>query len=76
MEWVFRAIWVLVSLLQAMIKTSTTGQYCIREVGILEEEGNWLYWLIILQTGKIVLLSGWHLALNEKSKSFFANQFE
>ena len=42
----------------------------------MEEEGNWLYWLIILQTGKIVLLSVWHLALNEKSKSFFANQFE
>ena len=76
MEWVFRAIWIFVSLLQAMIKTSTTGQYCIHELGILEEEGNWLYWLIIFQTVKIGLLSAWHLALNERTKSFFANQFE
>ena len=76
MEWVFRAIWIFVSLLQAMIKTSTTGQYCIHEVGILEEEGHWLYWLIIFQTVKIGILSAWHLALNERSKSFFANQFE
>mmetsp|Transcript_13102 Transcript_13102/g.15673 ORF Transcript_13102/g.15673 Transcript_13102/m.15673 type:complete len:123 (+) Transcript_13102:684-1052(+) len=76
MEWVFRAIFVLVSLLQGMIRSSTSGHYCIKEIGVLDLEGTWLFWLILVQLGKIAFLSAWHIVLNQKTKSFFANQFE
>lgn len=48
MEWVFRGLFLLVSLLQAMIRVSTTGQYCISGVGLLSSEGDWLFWLILI----------------------------
>ena len=76
MEWAFRAIFLLVSILQALIRTSTTGQYCIKELGVLELEGDWLYWLIVFQLFKIVVQSAWHIVLNRRSKAFFADQFE
>ena len=76
MEWAFRGFFVLVSLLQLMIKGSKTGHYCIHELGVLAEEGRWLKWLIILQLVKIVLLSIWHVLLNRKKQSFFSNQFD
>ena len=31
MEWVFRLLFVLVCLLQAIIRSSSTGKYCINE---------------------------------------------
>ena len=73
MEWVFRGLYVLVSLLQAMIMSSRTGDYCINELGVLQEEGFWLKWLIIVQVFKIVSLSIWHILLNRKKSSFFSD---
>lgn len=73
MEWVFRGLFILVSLLQMMIMGSATGQYCIKEQGVLQEEGLWLRWLIVVQVSKIVLLSVWHILLNRKKQSFFDN---
>lgn len=67
MEWVFRGLYIIVSLLQAMIMTSKTGQHCINETLVLQEEGHWLKWLIIVQVVKIVMLSVWHILLNHKS---------
>lgn len=76
MEWVFRGLFILVSLLQILIMSSHTGQYCIKEQGVLREEGHWLLWLIIVQVSKIVFLSAWHILLNRKKQSFFDNQFD
>ena len=76
MEWVFRAIFLLVSILQALVRTSTSGQYCIHEIGVLELEGDWLYWLIWFQLFKIAVLSAWHIVLNKRQKAFFADQFD
>lgn len=66
MEWVFRFLLILVSLLQAMIRGSATGQYCTHETELLKEEGEWLGWLIVVQTVKIVMMSVWHVLLNRK----------
>ncbi len=76
MEWVFRALCLLVALLQAMIRSSKTGYYCTHELGVLADEGHWLLCLIVVSIFKIILLSAWHLVLNTRSKSFFADQFE
>jgi len=76
MEWVFRALCLLVALLQLMIRNSNTGNYCINDVKLLYSEGQWLLWLIIVSTFKILLLSAWHLFLNTRSKSFFSDQFD
>jgi hypothetical protein len=76
MEWVFRGLYILVSLLQAMIRNSSTGDYCINETGVLHEEGAWLKWLILVQVFKIVMLSIWHVLLNRKKQSFFSDQFD
>ena len=71
MEWVFRGLFILVSLLQAMIRSSATGQYCIEETELLKEEGQWLGWLILVQTVKILVMSIWHILLNRKKHGFF-----
>ena len=76
MEWVFRGLFLLVSLFQLLIMVSATGKYCIHEVGLLESEGRWLFWLIIVQVCKLVFLSSWHVLLNKKKQSFFSNQFD
>lgn len=39
MEWVFRALCLLVALLQLMIRNSNTGNYCINDVKLLYSEG-------------------------------------
>lgn len=76
MEWVFRALYILLTLLQALIRNSETGDYCINNIGLLHEEGTWLKWLIILQVFKIVILSVWHILLNRKKQNFFSDQFD
>lgn len=66
MEWVFRGLVCLVSLLQILIRTSATGKYCIHETGVLSQEGTWLKLLIIAQLSKVVFMSVWHIILNRK----------
>ena len=72
MEWVFRSLFILVSILQGIIRGSSTGQYCIHEADqLLKEEGKWLGWLIVVQSVKIITMSAWHIVLNRRNKSFF-----
>ena len=73
MEWAFRAFYILISMLQSIIRNSDTGNFCINEAGVLYEEGQWLRWLIIMQVFKIILLSVWHVLLNRKKSSFFSD---
>ena len=73
MEWVFRSVAILISLLQWMIRNSETGRYCIEEVKLLEEEGMWLKTLILVQLIKIIILSVWHIILNRRKNGFFAD---
>lgn len=75
MEWVFRLLFILVCLLQAIIRGSSTGKYCISEGDqLLKEEGKWLGWLIVVQSVKIVIMSVWHIMLNRRNKGFFQDQ--
>ena len=76
MEWVFRGMICLVSLLQALILTSATGKYCIHELGVLYEEGTWLKWLLTIQLAKVLFFSTWHILLNRKKQGFFADQWD
>ena len=76
MEWVFRGMICLVSLLQILILTSATGKYCIHELEVLYQEGTWLKWLIIVQLGKVFVFSTWHILLNRKKQGFFADQWD
>ena len=66
MEWVYRGLFLLVSLFQSLILASATGQHCTTEVGLLEQEGRWLFWLIIVQVCKLTFFSAWHILLNRK----------
>lgn len=76
MEWVFRGLICLVSLLQFLIRRSQTGQYCIEGTGVLKDEGKWLKALICAQLTKVLLFSIWHIALNHKKQSFFQDQWD
>ena len=75
LEWVFRALFILVTILQMIIRGSSTGLYCRDEVGLLREEGNWLGWLIGVQIVKVFVMSVWHLVLNRRRRGFFSDQF-
>lgn len=66
MEWVFRGLICLVSLLQILILKSASGNYCIHELAVLYEEGLWLKTLITIQILKVFLFSIWHVLLNRK----------
>jgi len=48
LEWVLRAIMVLVSFAQLAIRKLSASEYCISETKDLELEGTWLSWLICL----------------------------
>jgi len=76
MEWVFRGLICLVSLLQGLILTSATGKYCMNEKDVLSVEGAWLKWLIIAQLSKVVFMATWHVLLNRKNQGFFEDQWD
>jgi hypothetical protein len=62
-EWTFRGFVFLLTLLQLMIRHSTTGLYCIERAKILSSEGKWLSALILLQLAKLVIMTYWHVTI-------------
>lgn len=44
---------------------STPGQYCAKTFGLLSVESDWLYWMVGIQTGKVLVFGAWEMSLHK-----------
>ena len=66
-EWFYRLSVIVVSVVQFLIISSKSSEYCIKFEDLLTLESQWLAQLITLQMAKVVVFSFWKIRLVNQS---------